>query len=89
MTLRLKLIASALLTVMSLRASAQDIDPANFDNNQFQQAILDGINQARWRAGMDSVLVKSELSKAASELSEFYKQQGKVTILPGEAGVEA
>lgn len=86
---RLKFVSALVLAVVCSRLNAQDIDPANFDNSQFVQAIVDGINQARWRAGMDSVLVKDELNKAASELSEFYKQQGKVTILPGEAGVEA
>jgi len=90
MTLRLRFAILFLIACTQYNTlRAQDIDPANFDDNTFRQALLDGINQARWRAGMDSVLDKSELDKAAGEQAEYYRQQGKVAILPGEAGKEA
>ena len=88
MTFRLRVALVMLLACAQTTVKAQDIDPANFDENTFQQLIIAGINEARWRAGMDSVIERSEMTKAASELADYYQQQGKVSMLPGEAGRE-
>src|SRR5687768_5214597 len=89
MNLRSRFAIFFALACICSRAQAQDIDPINFDNNLFSQLVINGINEARWRSGMDSVMLKEELSTAADELAQFYKQEGKVILLPGEAGVEA
>ena len=79
----------ALMALFCLRATAQEIDPNSFDQQQLVTPILNGINEARWRSGMDSVLERSELSTAAVKLADGYGNMAKIVLVPEDAGNEA
>lgn len=82
-------ILMALMALFCLRATAQEIDPNSFDQQQLVTPILNGINEARWRSGMDSVLERSELSTAAVKLADGYGNMAKIVLVPEDAGNEA
>ncbi len=73
----------------TLRVSAQEIDPNSFDQQQLINGILNGINESRWRSGMDSVMERSELGTAATKLATSYGNMAKIVLMPEDASNEA
>ncbi len=77
------------ITLTSLRATAQEIDPNSFDQSQLLTPVLNGINESRWRSGMDSVMERSELGTAALKLATGYGNASKIVLVPDYASNEA
>ncbi len=71
---------------LSFQIKAQEIDPASYSNDALVDQLLGGMNAARWKAGVDSMITNDILTKAAMDLAERYSTAKKVTIEEGFAG---